>query len=318
MALKLAFFLLTGLLFLAFKNQAQVVIDFDGNSYDTVQIGNQIWLKQNLRSTHYNDGTVIPNITDSSTWVNLTSAAYCDYNNEPDSSLIYGRLYNWYTVDTTTNGGKNPCPCGWHVPTDVEWNIMEIYLDSTVDTTASGWVGTDIGRKLKETGTTHWMFDNSTTNSSRFTALPGGFRNLDGDFFYIQQVGLWWTTTEYPYPPYAWDRELTLLDSAISRSTDEKVFGSSVRCLMDPITTDIKEINNNDIQIYPNPAKNKLTIESLQKSIIKIVNIQGQTVMQKQVQQGKTDINISGLAKGVYILRLYSNDKIEVTRIIKE
>ena len=100
------------------------VTDADGNIYNTTTIGTQVWMKENLKTTKYNDGTAIPNITDNNAWAASTTGAYCDYSNTPVDSNTYGRLYNWYTVDNNaatkvvSNGGKNVCPTGWHVPSD--------------------------------------------------------------------------------------------------------------------------------------------------------------------------------------------------------
>lgn len=143
-----------------FKTYA--VVDEDGNGYFSVTIGNQKWLLENLRTTKYNDGSDIPNVTSFNEWFALTTGAYCTYNNSTDSAFIhtYGRLYNSYAVST----GKL-APEGWHVPTESDWTILSDYL--------GGYMVA--GAHLKETGTTHWISPNEkATNESGFTALPGG------------------------------------------------------------------------------------------------------------------------------------------------
>jgi len=157
--------------------------DQDGNVYKTVTIGIQIWMAENLRTTKYNDGTAIPNVTSNISWISLTSGAYCNYNNTTNTDTIttYGRLYNWQAVNT----GKL-APKGWHVPNDNDWKSLIAYLggDSVAD------------RKLKEIGTLHWISPNdSTTNESGFTALPGGQRGPEGIFFFIGHSGKWWSNT---------------------------------------------------------------------------------------------------------------------------
>jgi uncharacterized protein (TIGR02145 family) len=144
----------------------------DNEQYKTVKIGNQIWMAENLRSTKFNDGTAIPFIEDKKTWRKLTVPAYCVYDNDMDKhKMIYGNLYNWYVV----NMGKL-CPAGWHVPTHDEWTALSVYLGG--ESVAGG--------KLKETGTIHWKSSNDgATNESGFTALPGGIRNLYGNFVNI-------------------------------------------------------------------------------------------------------------------------------------
>ena len=100
------------------------VLDVDGNTYKTIQIGTQLWMAENLKTTKFNDGTLIPEVRGSSEWNNLTKPAYCWYDNDSATyRAAYGALYNWYTVNTT-----KLCPSGWHAPTDTEWNTLLIYL----------------------------------------------------------------------------------------------------------------------------------------------------------------------------------------------
>ena len=173
----------TGLFVLSFQSQAQKTVkDMDGNIYNVVKIGKQRWLKENLKTTKYNDGAEIPFITDSLTWANSNKPGYCNYKNIMNADTIntYGRLYNWYTVNT----GKL-CPTGWHVPSDSEWTILTNY------------VGKPASIHLKETDTTHWRVQNAEVkNDSKFTALPGGFRGGFGYVFnYMGYYGYWWTAT---------------------------------------------------------------------------------------------------------------------------
>ena len=153
------------------------ITDVDNNLYNTVKIGTQVWMAENLKTTKYNDGTSIPNVTDNTVWSALITGAYCDYNNTPSISTTYGRMYNGYSVDNNiatkvaSNGGKNVCPTGWHVPSNAEWITLTSYLGG--ESVAGG--------KLKETGTMHWLTPNSgATNESGFTALAGGRRSYNG------------------------------------------------------------------------------------------------------------------------------------------
>jgi uncharacterized protein (TIGR02145 family) len=188
--------------------------DQDGNVYKTVTIGTQSWMAENLRTTRYNDGTTIPNVLDNDEWKALTSGAYCNYNNttRTDTIATYGRLYNWYAVNT----GKL-APTGWHVATDVEWTQLTDYL--------SIFEG-----KLRETGTSHWASPNTgATNETGFTALPGGSR-FNGTFTSIGYYGYWWSATE-SITNYAWYRGIT--DTDIYRDDNVKELGFSVRCVRD-------------------------------------------------------------------------------------
>jgi uncharacterized protein (TIGR02145 family) len=202
--------------------------DIDGNVYNTVQIGDQCWMKENLKTTKYRNGTDIPLITDNIEWANLTTAGYCWYDNDEASyKNIYGALYNWFTVST-----GNLCPTGWHVPTDDEWKQLEMYLGmSQSDADASGVTrGTDEGGKLKEAGTTHWASPNTgATNETGFTALPGGQRE-DGYFSEIGTKGRWWSSSESEQTS-AWRRSMIDQSSTIYRTSHNKKIGYSVRCL---------------------------------------------------------------------------------------
>ena len=138
------------------------VTDVDGNVYNTVTIGTQCWLQENLKTTKYKDGTSIPLVTDNSAWGSLSTPGYCWYNNDDTYKNTYGALYNYYTVLT-----NNLCPSGWHVATEREWSTLVTYLG-----------GASIaGGKLKESGTTHWVTPNTgANNETGFIALPGGRR----------------------------------------------------------------------------------------------------------------------------------------------
>src|SRR6056297_2565672 len=155
------------------------VTDIDGNVYSTVQIGDQVWMSENLKTTTYNDGASIDLVTDNTAWQNNTTGAYCWYDNdEAQYADTYGALYNWHAVNT-----GNLCPDGWHVPTDAEWTALEDYIAS------NGHSGTE-GTALK--ATSGWNNDRNGTDDYGFTALPGGGRSSDGAFGVIGGGGTWW------------------------------------------------------------------------------------------------------------------------------
>jgi len=199
-------------------NTGQTVKDADGNGYDTVTIGTQVWLVQNLRTTHYRDGSAIANATDSASWVNNTTGAYCDYNNTASNSAAYGKLYNFYAA----NNGHNICPKGWHVPSLAEWTTLTTYLGDTA-----------AGAKLKEAGTAHWKSPNKgATNASGFTALPGGFRNNNGPFYNIGNDGVWWSTT-LDNNGNVYGLYMNSANSIVNGGSGSKNNGFSVRCIKD-------------------------------------------------------------------------------------
>jgi uncharacterized protein (TIGR02145 family) len=196
-----------------------LVADIDGNIYNTVTIGTQTWMKENLKTTTYNDGTIIPNITYDATWNVPGGGAYCDYNNNPVYGNIFGRLYNFYAAAD----GRNLCPTDWHVATDADWTTLTVNLG-----------GTDIaGGKMKEAGIVHWTDPNvSGTNESGFTALPGGYRYIDGTFQYISSYAYWWSSTA-DVGSFAFSMGLWSGDGKTIRGRDWGTYGFSVRCIKD-------------------------------------------------------------------------------------
>jgi uncharacterized protein (TIGR02145 family) len=174
------------------------VTDCEGNVYQTVKIGSQVWMSENLRSTKYNDCSAIPLVTDNAAWYYRTTPGYCYYNNmtNADSIRKFGVLYNWYTIDT-----KKLAISGWHVPTDAEWDTLLNYMIAH----KYNWDGTTTGNKIAKSlasstdwvsDTTHGTIGNDLTlnNRSGFSALPGGSRlDYDGTFVGIGKYGYWWS-----------------------------------------------------------------------------------------------------------------------------
>ena len=192
------------------------VTDIDGNVYQTVTIGTQCWMMENLKVTKYRNGDPIPNVTDSASWVGLTTGAYCNYNNDLSNVITYGSLYNLYAVSDS----RNIAPVGWHIPVYAELNTLIAYLGGIFYA----------GGKMKETGTSHWLSPNNADNSSGFTGLPGG-RRTNGSYEYIGKYGLWWfITSDPPYYSHSFvlDQSLYLGDSS-----PMPTYGISVRCIKD-------------------------------------------------------------------------------------
>jgi len=206
-----------------FKTYTGILSDIDGNNYYTVTIGDQVWMAENLKTTKFNDNTLIPLVTGATQWAALITPGYSWYNNnEVSYKEQYGGLYNWYTVSTVSNGGRNVCPSGWHVADDAEWTVLTSYL---------GGEGV-AGDKLKEVSTFHWNNPNSGTNTSGFTALPGGDRSEAGAFSDIGTDGTFWSTSS-ANTGNAWFRSMTYNQSNVHRDSYFKQNGFSVRCLKD-------------------------------------------------------------------------------------
>ena len=193
--------------------------DIDGNVYQTVKIGDQWWMAENLKVTHYRNGAAIPLVTSDDDWYNLLTGARCAYDNDQSEVATYGYLYNWYAV----NDSRNIAPTGWHVPTDAEWSTLVTYLGG--DNVA--------GEKMKEIGTTNWHSPNTgATNESGFAALPGGYRNDIGNFYALGATAPFWSSTETDSSD-AWSRRLTYDDALVYRYVDNKRNGFSVRLVRD-------------------------------------------------------------------------------------
>jgi len=196
------------------------VTDIDGNVYKTITIGNQTWMAENLRVLHYRNGDTIPGISDATKWAQRTKGAYCDYGNNTNKGSIYGKLYNWLTIIDT----RNPCPVGWHVPVDAEWETLYATLGGYLYTTSD---------KMREVGILHWAYINDgATNASGFTAIPGGMRDYGGLFTDYGQTGFWWSATaagDY----YHLDADYYFLDSGVNSGSGSKLNGLSIRCVKD-------------------------------------------------------------------------------------
>ena len=199
--------------------------DIDGNVYKTVTIGTQTWMAENLKTSKYRDGNPIPYVIDTAKWNHLTTGAWCYPNNDKNKNAIYGKLYNWYAVSSTTNGNKNVCPTGWHVPTDSEWTVLTDYLGGA----------SVAGGKMKEVGTTNWNNPNTdATNTSLFTALPGGLLTKYGSSVYLGLLGCWWSTTESQQNDrVAGSRFIGNDYGRVGIFIDPKEDGLSIRCLKD-------------------------------------------------------------------------------------
>ncbi|MFM8976891.1 MAG: FISUMP domain-containing protein, partial [Bacteroidota bacterium] len=180
------------------------VTDIDGNLYHTVQIGNQCWTQSNLKVSKYRNGDNIPTGLSNSAWANASSGAYAIYNNDPVNDGLYGKLYNHYAVTDS----RGLCPTGYHVPTDAEWTTLDNQLGGS--SVAGGALKGTILQPIPG----GWMSPNiGATNSSGFTALPGGLRIYSGVFFSIPDYGYWWSYSDSSGSG-PWFRSLSLTTSS--------------------------------------------------------------------------------------------------------
>jgi uncharacterized protein (TIGR02145 family) len=198
------------------------ISDIQNNTYKTVLIGTQLWMQSDLKTTVYNNNTAIPNVTLGTDWNTITTPGYCWFDNDPSYGSTYGILYNWYTVETGIL-----CPSGWHVPTDAEFATMELYLGvpaGQIDLT--DWRGTDQGTQMKSTSP-QW----NGTNTSGFSALPGGYRRADtGNFYGFGVLTYWWTASEYNSTTATY-RLLEDGYTGIFKNATSKRGGKFIRCI---------------------------------------------------------------------------------------
>ncbi|MFC1725795.1 FISUMP domain-containing protein [candidate division KSB1 bacterium] len=318
------------------------VTDMDGNVYNTVKIGSQEWMVENLKVTRYRNGDDILNVTDILQWTSLTSGAYCTYNNDSSKANTYGHLYNWYAVDDS----RGLAPAGWRVPTDDDWKELEIYLgmdQSEVDIVGNRGAAANVGEKLKETGTAHWNSPNTlATNESGFTALPGGSRNCYSDtYINIGYSAFFWLSSEETSNS-AWFRLLKDNRSSIYRHITDKKNGFSVRCVRDfclsnTFTLDTRESTGIDrledvipmnfklSQNYPNPFNPSTTIKYKLPKVsdieIIIYNIKGQfvkTLVNRRQVAGNYEIKFdaSSLSSGIYFCNVKSGKQSKTIKML--
>lgn len=219
------------------------VTDIDGNVYHTVTIGTQTWMVENLKTIKYNDGTSVPNVTDNIAWSNLTTGAYCNYNTDADYVDTYGRLYNWYAVNTS-----KLAPKGWHVATYSEWETLINYV--------STHLGVSISVAKALTATTNWVSDTgintvgnncSINNSSGFSAMPSGNRSyFKGLYNNINSWGIWWCSTLYDNSS-AWEWGIGSSSKDIVHSYTDNRDGCSVRCIKN--TSNIPSVTTTTVSV---------------------------------------------------------------------
>ncbi|MFC1725742.1 FISUMP domain-containing protein [candidate division KSB1 bacterium] len=245
-------FFITAIIILLSENvngQTGTVTDIDGNVYNTIKIGDQWWMAENLKVTHYRNGDAIPNVTDNSAWASLNTGAYCNYNNDESYVSTYGRLYNWYAV----NDSRKIAPAGWRVASDEDWKVLEIFLGMSqeeADKTGGRGSSVNVGGELKESSTSYWYSPNSgATNESGFTALPHGYRSNDyrHNFKDMGLDGIFWSSS-FCSSNSSWTRHLYYNQSGIHRHDNLQKHGFAVRCVRNFIDETLPEI---DLSVSP-------------------------------------------------------------------
>lgn len=292
--------------YLTLDTHGQTVVDIDGNSYNTIAIGTQVWMKENLKSTRFNNGDIISTTTEP---VNNEPATLFQwpYNNDSLNLPSYGRLYTWYVV----SDDRNVCPVGWHVPSETELIDLVNFLGG--DSIA--------GDKMKEIGTTHWSTTTSSvSNSSNFTGLPGGLRGNPTGFGNLGTLGCFWTST--PWGINSFPRAVTYAlksnSSALEQSVAVANCGFSIRCLED-MPLNIGDVLLEDaIHVFPNPTDGKLNISCPGKGTFTatIFNSSGNRILQKSLNDKMNLLDLSFLSQGQYTLKIEFDGQTVVRKIV--
>ena len=299
--------------------QSQTITDADGNVYNTVTLGTQVWIAGNLKTTKYNDNSAIPLVTDPTTWAGLSTPGYCWYNNDGATYKdTYGALYNWFAVNT----GKL-CPTGWRVPTYDEWTVLTVYL--TNNGYGFGGSGNDISKSMaSKSGWTIYNLagtvgnDQVSNNSSGFTAFPAGNRNLNGVFELSGNQTFWWSSTPYS-PTYSYLQYLSYDSYYCNWARTDMPVGYSVRCLKD-ISTDITNPATSILEIYPNPVSGILNIDYQDENFesVIILNSQGVFLAKEKAITPSQKLDFSKYSSGLYILEfIKASGEIRRVKVIR-
>lgn len=290
------------------------VTDIDGNLYGSVIIGTQEWMSENLRVTKYNDGTSIANITDGTTWGNDTQGAWAYYDNDSNNVAEYGKLYNGYVTDS--ENPRNVCPVGWYVPVRAEFNELISYLGDTAVA----------GGKLKESGNTHWLSPSAGTNSTGFTALPGGLRSVPTPSVNFNGMGsgggFWASDFHAGGQGGYWCLYLSHLDDSALVNFSAVEMGLSVRCVKEYTATGLQQEEQFELNsIYPNPTNGDFSVDldkTYNSVLITITDLTGRLIESKEYNGTKLlNLKIDEPA-GMYLMGIETGDQKAVIRLIKE
>ena len=291
------------------KINAQTLIDIDGNIYNTVTIGTQTWIKENLKTTRYNNGVTIPT---TSLPVNNDPTILYQWAYDQDTNNIntYGRLYTW----NVASSNDKVCPLGWKVPNNADWNTLKSFLGG--DSIAGG--------KMKEIGITHWLAtDSSVDNSSGFTGLGSGSRGNPSGFNHLGTIGSFWSSTPFgtigSFPRgnvYSLRSHNNTFASSVAVANN----GKAIRCIKDASTSIENSSLKNKIQLFPNPATDRVAIsfEDIKNYHFTIYNLLG-SMLYKQLLVDKINyIDIASLPKGTYLIQVRDEEQVVSYKLIKQ
>lgn len=206
------------IVFSSSSQSSNILTDVEGNEYNVVTIGNQTWMKENLRVSKFRNGDEIPTFLTNTAWQSIGSVAYSLFDDIPVNNSFYGKLYNGYVISDP----RGVCPAGWHIPSDAEWMDLENYLGGRPVA----------GGKLKSTSSLWLQPNTGATDESGFSGMPGGYRNFNGGFFNSPRYAYWWSSTLNTTTSY-WSRSLQSTVIYVSRGSQSFTMGLSIRCIKD-------------------------------------------------------------------------------------
>ncbi len=316
------------IMMIAASAPAGTVTDIDGHTYQTVVIGTQVWMAENLKVGHYNNGDPIPYfVPDSANWTGVTVGQCCAPEADTNNVATYGLMYNWHaTVDP-----RGIAPEGWHVSTDDDWKVLEVFLGMPIEVVdgMGNRGGYLIGARLKEVGSIHWACPNEgATDEFGFAAIPGGVLDNRPLFTEFGMSAFFWTATERTTPGYAWARDISCNLTSVGRGGYALDYAGSVRCVRDepmgvgddesaalPFGFDLH-------QNFPNPFNPSTAIEyglpSRSTVTIEVFNVAGQrvqTLVNEVKAAGTYQVEWDGMdetgrtvSTGVYLYRFRAGD----------
>ena len=297
-------------LFVAISGYSQVY-DYEGNAYNTVQIGNQTWMSENLKTSKYNNGDNIPNIPDGQNWIYLESGAWVHYENDPSNENIHGKLYNWYVV----NDERGICPTGYHIPNQIEWDTLKQYISSQGYTDMEGYA-------LKSVSGWDDYNDESGGGDDAFgfSAYPSG-RRYHENFNTIDRVTYHWLADSTGSGARHGILHFGNQEMPINIYSSKK-FGLSVWCMASnetgATTGNISPESQQLIRMYPNPVQKTLHFSKLPENIssIHIIDSKGQSIEIKAFS-GES-INLEGFSKGIYTIQIHHSTGVASKKFVKQ
>jgi len=293
------------------------VYDIDGNSYKTVIIDDLVWFAENLKVTRFQNGDLIPEVSDSATWAGLTGPGMCSYNNDTSYDCPYGKLYNFFVASDSSN----PCPLGWRVPSKNDYDSLINHFDPDANGGAPSNLPNSAGGILKSTGLTFWQSPNTgATNLSGFSAIPNGGRNNEGRFsFTNNSAASYWYSTQVG-PGMGFFLQLPYNQEFAVRNAYFSGYGCCIRCVTDLSTLGINDIKIPHLSVYPNPANDYIKINPDKLMIGKeyvISDFTGRQLLRGRILSEDMTVSIIELPSGMYFLS-FPSSSLSASKIIKK